>query len=64
MSIPNNLSRSGANELARRLQVYWAERGYIVETRVKIVRDLNGDLAYTVESDMVNGRPRRKANKF
>jgi hypothetical protein len=62
--IPDNLSRKGAHALALRLQRYWAERGYVVECRVRIVRDVNGDLAYTVESDMINGRPRRKVNNY
>jgi hypothetical protein len=61
---PDNLSRKGAHALALRLQRYWADRGYVVEARVRIVRDVNGDLAYTVESDMINGRPRRKANSY
>ena len=64
MKRPDHLSRRGAQELALRLQKYWADRGWIVEARVRIVPDQYRELAYIVETDMINGKPRRRANNF
>lgn len=56
------LTYSGANELAKRIRLYWAERGKTVSTYVEVHRlpnaggNLGGDL-YCVRSNMVNGSP-------
>ena len=61
--INNPLSRSGAGEIKRRIEAYWAARGYDVEVRLEAaefhaaVRSARHD----VRSDMLNGMPRRRA---
>lgn len=58
----NYLSREGALEIKRRIEAYWAARGFDVSVRVEsaefhpAVRSARLD----VRSDMINGMPLRK----
>lgn len=56
----NRLDREGAEDLAREIKRYWAERGYSVET--KVVRAGFDNAArgcrYDVRSNLLNGQPR------
>jgi hypothetical protein len=56
----DTLSRYAAEQLALRIQRYWADRGYIVFARTELVVGPHGQscCAYAVRSDMVNGFPR------
>jgi len=60
--MPDHLTLSGANELARRIRGYWAAKGKTVNTAVEAfrIRGSGGNIAenmYCVRSDMVNGTP-------
>lgn len=57
----DNLTEEGANELARRVRAFWAERGFVVETQVHRVGNRQSR-AYAVTSDMRNGLPVRRAS--
>lgn len=53
-------SRRGAVEIARRIETYWQERGYLVETSIEAADALNFASVFGVRSDLVNGLPKRK----
>lgn len=55
-------SRDGAKRLAARIEAYWAERGYAVQTQLRdagfvaSMRSARSD----VRSDLVNGMPTKR----
>ena len=62
--IPDHCTEAGARALARRIQQYWAERGYMPPViRYESASDAwknNGSSFHFVRSDMVGGLPRRR----
>lgn len=61
--MPDMLSLSGATELARRIEAFWAAKGAKVEARIEAFTmpgqdgSLKGTL-YSVRSDMIGGSPK------
>lgn len=59
---PDHCSREGAAELKRKIEAYWAERGYDV---MIVLHNVGFHAAiraarFDVRSDMINGMPRPK----
>ena len=61
---PGYCTEAGAKALARRIQEYWAERGYLppaVWALPGITSKSNGTSVCGLRSDMLGGLPRRRA---
>lgn len=56
----DTLSRGGAELLARRIEDYWAKRGFKVNTTIKCVSVTDKGTVWIVRSDLVNGFPRKR----
>lgn len=56
--IPELLTQEGAEGLARRLENYWAEKGFKIVTRIELIERVKGIPLHSVRSDMINGLPR------
>jgi hypothetical protein len=60
--IPNNLSASGAADLARQIERFWAADGWAVRCWTVPVGTSEHGAVYGVRSDLINGHPRGKIN--
>lgn len=56
----DSFAKSGAEKLARRIQQYWAERGYDVDAHAAVVAYVEGMPQYGIRSDMIGGMPQRR----
>ena len=62
MNYAHTHTHTGAAALAKRIQAYWAERGYLVQTWVIEGRydPAHRSSRYDVRSDLVDGLPRNR----
>jgi hypothetical protein len=61
----DHCTKAGAENLARRIQAYWAGQGYAVHTRVVLTAKKSGmqPAMYGVRSTLVHGLPNGKRAK-
>ena len=58
INYPDTLNIDGATRLAKRIEAYWFNQGYLVKARVETESRPNDKAFSCVRSDMVNGYPR------
>jgi hypothetical protein len=64
----DGFTRDGAEKLAQSIRDYWSKRGYAPDVRVEPAPEgflyvMRTGKWFVVRSDMVNGRPLRRAKK-